>query len=90
MIEQETRIDSLHKVDRKRRCFQIREILKNSKYGMTAREISKVLKFPERNYVAPRLTEMKSRGEVEVIGKDFDYETCRWVAVYKLKEEVEI
>ena len=86
MIEQETRIDSLHKVDRKRRCFQIREVLKNNKEGMTAREISKALGFSERNYVAPRLTEMKIRGEVEVVGKSYDYETDRMVSVYKLKE----
>lgn len=86
MIEKETRIESLHKVDKKRRCFQIREVLSNSKDGMTAREISKVLGFSERNYVAPRLTEMKIRGEVEVIGKSYDYETDRMVAVYKLKE----
>ena len=86
MIEQETRLDSLHKVDRKRRCFQIREVLKNNKEGMTAREISKALGFSERNYVAPRLTEMKIRGEVEVVGKSYDYETDRMVSVYKLKE----
>ena len=86
MIEQETRIDSLHKVDRKRRCFQIRDVLKNNKEGMTAREISKALGFSERNYVAPRLTEMKIRGEVEVVGKSYDYETDRMVSVYKLKE----
>lgn len=86
MIEQETRIDSLHKVDRKRRCFQIREVLKNNKEGMTARKISKALGFSERNYVAPRLTEMKIRGEVEVVGKSYDYETDRMVSVYKLKE----
>lgn len=86
MIEQETRIDSLHKVDKKRRCFQIREVLKNSKDGMTAKEISNVLGFPERNYVAPRLTEMKIREEVEVIGKKYDFDTDRMVAVYKLKE----
>lgn len=86
MIEQETRIDSLHKVDRKRRCFQIREVLKNSKDGMTAKEISKALGFPERNYAAPRLTEMKDRGEVETVDKRYDKETDRQVAVYKLKE----
>lgn len=86
MIEQETRIDSLHKVDRKRRCFQIREVLKNNQDGMTAKEISNELGFPERNYVAPRLTEMKIRGEVEVVGKKYDFDTDRMVAVYKLKE----
>ena len=86
MIEQETRLESLHKVDRKRRCFQIRDVLKNNKEGMTASEISKALGFSERNYVAPRLTEMKIRGEVEVVGKSYDYETDRMVSVYKLKE----
>lgn len=86
MIEQETRIDSLHKVDRKRRCFQIREVLNNNKEGLTAREISDILGYPERNYVAPRLTEMKDRREVETVDKRYDEETGRRVAVYKLKE----
>lgn len=78
MIEQETRIDSLHKVDRKRRCFQIREVLENNKEGLTAKEISNILKFPERNYVAPRLTEMKIRGEVEVVGKNTILKLIEW------------
>lgn len=86
MIEQETRIDSLHKVGRKRRCYQIREVLNNNKEGLTAREISDILGYPERNYVAPRLTEMKARGEVETVDKRYDKETDRIVAVYKLKE----
>lgn len=86
MIEQETRLDSLHKVDKKRRCFQIREVLSNNNKGMTAREIANELGFIERNYVAPRLTEMKDRGEVETVDKRYDEETDRMVAVYKLKE----
>ncbi len=86
MIEQETRLDSLHKVDKKRRCYQIREVLSKNKEGLTAKEISNILGFPERNYVAPRLTEMKIRGEVEVVGKKYDFDTDRMVAVYKLKE----
>lgn len=86
MIEKETRRESLEKVDKQKRYFQIRNVLKNNKNGMTAKEIATVLGFPERNYTAPRLTELVSKGEVETIGKEYDPETNRNVTLYKLKE----
>ncbi len=86
MIEKETRRESLEKVDKQKRYFQIREVLRNSKDGMTAKEIATILGFPERNYTAPRLTELVSKGEVEAVGKAYDPDTKRNVALYKLKE----
>ena len=86
IIEKETRLESLKKLDKQKRYSQIREVLKNSKEALTAKEIANVLGFPERNYTAPRLTEMKIKGEVESVGKKYDYETDRLVTAYKLKE----
>lgn len=52
---------------------------------LTAREIAQRLGFNDRGYVAPRLTEMKAKGLVEVTGKRFDHISARNVAVWRLK-----
>ena len=61
---------------------------------MTAHEIAAELHTRgitptgERNYAAPRLTELKKAGKVEVIGKRFCQATDRNVAVWRrVKEE---
>lgn len=41
----------------------------------------------ERNYVAPRLTELTRKNEVEVISKRYDKKTKRNVAVYALNDK---
>ena len=47
------------------------------------------LNFNERNYIAPRCTELKDKGKIEEIGKTYDYITNREITVYRLvKEEV--
>ena len=57
---------------------------------LTAREIAKelydqkLIPYPVRQAVAPRLTELEGVGIVEVTGKAYDVETKRKVALYKL------
>lgn len=52
---------------------------------LTAREIAQRLGSNDRGYVAPRLTEMKEAGLIEVIGKKKDHITDRNVAVWRLR-----
>ena len=62
---------------------------------MTAHEIAAELHTRgitptgERNYAAPRLTELKRAGKVEVIGKRFCGATGRNVAVWRRVNETE-
>ncbi len=74
-ITRETRLEGYESIQSKRtiRAELILEILDNG--PMTASEIVKelldrgVIKYYNRNFVAPRLTELKEEGRVEVIGK---------------------
>jgi len=71
----------------------ILDILANSS-GMTAREIAGELHrrgitpTDERNYSAPRLTELKDAGKVHVIGKIICAHTGRNVAVWAARKEI--
>lgn len=86
----ETRNEANIKVDRKLRYSQIIEILQGGK-EMTAKEIAVVMyqkgyiPTSERNYTAPRLTELSYKGIVEPIGKQICSYTGKKVAVYKLR-----
>lgn len=77
-------------VDRKARCRQILEILKG--HEMTAKEIAVAMKIrgwiptDERNFTAPRLTEMCEDGLVEPVGKRKCSHTGRVVTVYAVRE----
>ena len=57
--------------------------------GMTATEIAEMLyirgvtPFYERNFAAPRLTELKAAGKVEVVGKRLCGKTGRKISVWK-------
>jgi len=59
---------------------------------MTATEIAEMLyirgvtPFYERNFAAPRLTELKAEGRVTVIGKRFCGKTGRNISVWKQVE----
>lgn len=87
----ETRGESETSLNKQKRYNQILEVLQNRE--MTAKEIAdemyKAGYIPtnERNYTAPRLTELCIKGVVEPIGKT----TCKWtnksVAVYKRREQ---
>lgn len=81
-----TRAESFEKVDRKRRYKQILSILGNRQ--MTAKEIAVEMhkkgmaQSADRNYAAPRLTEMQKDGRVEQVGKKVCTYTGKTVAVY--------
>lgn len=87
-----TRSDSHEKVDKKKRYSQILEILSGGK-EMTAKEIAiemcnrGYIPTSERNFTAPRLTELSYKGIVEPVGKQKCSYTGKSVAVYKIREE---
>ena len=63
------------------RAIEVLKILENG--DMTAREIAVELGSNSRDFVAPRLTELKALGLVEVIGKKKDLVSDRNVAVWR-------
>ena len=79
-IPKECQLESWKKFDNAKRC---RMILNAMDRPMTAREIAYKLGFSDLNAVKPRLTEMKERGTVEVVGKSYDTLTMRNVSVYR-------
>lgn len=85
----DTRAESNETVDKKQRYKQIIEILYGGK-EMTAKEIAVemcqrgYIPTSERNFTAPRLTELSHRGIVEPVGKQVCTYTGKKVAVYKL------
>ena len=88
-ITPSTRGESNEKVDRQKRYSQILEILNGNE--MTAKEIAVamyergLIPTAERNYAAPRLTEMSQMGMVEPIGKKVCEYTGKKVAVYAVR-----
>ena len=87
MITKETRAESLNELDKTKRYEEIRYALKNEINGLTARELAKKLGSEERNYVAPRLTELTRKNEIKVISKRYNKKTKRNVAVYALNDK---
>ena len=83
-----TRRESHERVDKKRRCHQILEIL-DEMGEATAKEIAVRMcekgftDNTERNNSSPRLTELESIGMVRIVGKKICPYTGRKVAVYK-------
>lgn len=86
----ETRAAAEAQVNKNLRYKQILEILGEWPEGLTAREIARVmyLKFyiptEERNFTAPRLTELGRKGIVEPIGKKICAFTGKKVTVWGL------
>ena len=86
-IAKETRHESYETVKPSimRRHAIILEILGNNE--MTATEIAEILyirgitPFYERNFAAPRLTELKAKGKVETVGKRLCEKTGRKISV---------
>ncbi|GHU79976.1 hypothetical protein FACS1894191_4070 [Clostridia bacterium] len=70
----------------------IYEILRE-RGGMTAREVAAELHrcgitpTDERNYAAPRLTELQKAGEIETAGKKICGQTGRPVALWAVREK---
>ena len=92
MITDECRRESHEKVNKAKRYMQIREILKGNK--MTAKEIAvemfkrRYTDSTDRNYSAPRLTELeKEKRLVEIVGKKKCEYTGKMVSVYMLIED---
>ena len=87
----ETRRESHELVDKEKRYEQIISCLLDRGQS-TAKEIAvymylnKDIPIPERNYTAPRLTEMMEKGIVEPLGKKKCRYTGRMVTVYGLRE----
>ena len=86
----DTRAESHETVDKARRYAQIMECFRDEP-ELTAKECAVLMHHKgfiptsERNFTAPRLTEMSNKGIVEPVGKT----KCRWtgrtVAVYRLR-----
>ena len=88
-ITEETRRESYEKLNSATLNKHIINILGSGEL-LTAREIAGIMYekqyvlYPVRQAVAPRLTELVDEGVIEVVGKVYDHETKRSVAVYKL------
>jgi hypothetical protein len=88
----ETRAESNETVNREKRYRQILDILDGNE--MTAKEVAVEMcrrgyvPTSERNYAAPRLTELQQKGRVEAIGKKKCQYTNKTVAVYSVREAV--
>lgn len=86
-ITLETRVESESTVDKNLRYSQILEILGNKE--MTAKEIAhqmyerRLIPTDERNFTAPRLTELSIKGIVEPVGKRKCLWTNKMVSIYK-------
>lgn len=91
-ITEETRRESYKQVDKVTLSKHIIGVLEGGA-ELTAREIAvklyskKLITFPTRQAVAPRLTEMEIDGIVEAVSKKRDIGTGRNVAVYRLVKE---
>lgn len=91
MVTLETRGLSHEKVDKQRRYRQIIKVLTDCG-DMTAKEIAWELykhgEIPsdERNYTAPRLTELSQKGIVEPVGKKRCFDSGKMVTVYSLRD----
>lgn len=91
MITSENRAESYNKVNKTLRYSQILNVLeKVYPRGLSVREIMNKLKIDERNYIAPRCTELAQKGKIKEIGKTYDFITKRNITVYKYLKEGEI
>ena len=82
----DTRAEAHESVDKETRYKQILDILKGEQ--LTAKEIAVIMcqkgytPTDERNFTAPRLTELSHKGVVEPVGKKKCTWTGKTVAVY--------
>lgn len=87
----DTRAEAEGKVNKQIRYKQIIECLKENG-DMTAKECAVLMMHKgyiptsERNFTAPRMTEMTEKGIIEPIGKKKCTYTGRTVAIYALRE----
>ena len=84
----DTRKESYDNVDKNKRYKQITTVLLNK--TLTAKEIAVemykrgFIPTDERNFAAPRLTELCQMGQVEIIGKKKCEYTGKRVSVYRI------
>ena len=92
IVTLDTRHDSHESVDKEKRYRQIIEIMAEHKHPLTAKQIAVMMygkgytPTAERNFSAPRLTELSQKGVVEPVGKQKCEYTGKTVAVYSLIE----
>lgn len=85
----ETRREANERIDKQRRYNEILECLKGKK--LTAKEVANemwmrgMIPTNERNFTAPRLTELCQQGVVDVVGKKKCLYTGKTVAVYEVR-----
>ena len=88
----DTRHDAHEMVNKKIRYIQIIECLKEQP-NQTAKELACMMvakgyvPYADRNFTAPRLTELCYEGTVEVVGKKECKWTHRTVSVYNIRKE---
>jgi hypothetical protein len=86
----ETRAEAHDLVDKNKRYKQILECLQNK--PQTAKEVAcsmlarGYIPYCDRNFTAPRLTELSQMGKVDVIGRKECKWTHRQVSVYAIRE----
>lgn len=91
----DTRAEAHETVDKKVRYSQIIECLTENG-NLTAKECASIMMYKgyiptsERNFTAPRMTEMCEKGLIEQVGKKKCSWTGRMVTVYALMEGVTI
>ena len=90
IVTLDTRHDSNETVDKEKRYQQIIEIMKEYARPLTAKEVAVAMHTrgytptSERNFAAPRLTELSKKGVVEPCCKTKCFYTGKTVAVYRL------
>ena len=88
-----TRAESDESVDRVKRYKQILEIMELYDRPVSAKEIAVKMRdmgftpTAERNFSAPRLTELSQKGIVEPCGKKTCIYTGKTVAVYRIRKK---
>lgn len=89
MITYDTRAEAHEEVNKQLRYIQILDVLEGKE--MTAKEIAVEMNkrgdipTDERNFTAPRLTELSIKGIVEPIGKKKCEYTGKTVSIYKIR-----
>lgn len=89
-VTEETRRESHELVDKETLYKHIIAVLQGDDVKLSAREIAVLMYnrglvgYPQRQAVAPRLTELVQCGIVKADGKKYDRVTKRHVALYRL------
>lgn len=92
----ETRAEAFDLVDKEKRYNQILEVMTDFGRPLTAKEIAVAMNMrgyiptSERNFTAPRLTELMQKGIVEPYGKKKCSYTDKMVTVYQIFKAKEV